>query len=413
MPKISSPLNRPGLSSRKQSAQQNDSDEDDKKKSGSKNRERSQSNVSAGGRTKSFIGSFGAFGKKDKGTTSQAERRFPTMKKYGSLNDDDDAPVNSLQRSETIQSDQSDNDGSDMHGELDKFTSYGRDRSYSNTTKMNHQPVRPVNGTKAPSPRHLPANVHRVRVLFEYSGKAADELTIRLGDVITVTKEVSPDWWIGENEQGHVGLFPSAYTESYDLVVEDDRVDFDFDDEEELHAETTEHINVPPPLPSVARPRALPPRVSSAQAVSTLGSLAPPTGSFHDSEPESSSYRTKLGSSPRPALSASSRLASSNSISSPSKKPAPPLPPTRRMTQTNPTSNASSSPASDSPFEVPSDGNGIAHRMLMPAGLGMPVVTRKGSYQGSPFGGSDDEHGVENGSATASIADCATCGCDE
>lgn len=413
VPKISSPLTRPAPSSRKQSVQQNDSDEDDRKKSVSKNRERSQSNVSAGGRTKSFIGSFGAFGKKDKGAASQAERRFPTMKKYGSLNVDDDAPVNSLQRLETNQSDQSDDDGSNMHGELDRFTSYGRDRSYSNTTKMNHQPVRMINGSKAPASRHLATDAHRVRVLFEYSGKAADELTIRLGDMITVTKEVSPDWWIGENEQGQVGLFPSAYTEVCDSVVEDDRVDFDFDDEEELHADSREHINVPPPLLSVSRPRALPPRVSSAQAVSTLGSLAPPTGGFHDSEPESSSYRPKLSSSPRPALFASSRLASSNSVSSPTKKPAPPLPPTRRLTQTNPTSNASSSPASDSPFEVPSDGNGVAHRMVMPAGLGLPVATRKGSYQGSPFGGSDDEHGVDNGGATASIADCATCGCDE
>lgn len=407
MPKIASPLARPGLSSRKASAQ--NSDEEDKSKSGSKNRERSQSNVSAGGRTKSFIGSFGAFGKKDKGTSSQAERRFPTMKKYGSLNDEDDAPVNSLHRADTHQSDQSDYDESDLHGELERFTSYGRDRSYSNTTKIHRQPMRPANGSKAPPSRHE----HRVRALFEYSGKAADELTIRLGDIITVTKEVSPDWWIGENEQGQIGLFPSAYTEPCEAVM-DDGVDFDFEDEEELRADSTEHFNVPPPLPSAARPRALPPRVSSAQAVSTVGNQAPPTGGFHDPETENGSYRPGASSSPRPALSSSSRLASANPVPSPSKRPAPPLPPTRRLTQTNSTSNASSSPASDSPFDAPSNGNGVAHRMVMPAGLGMPLAARKDSYQGSPFEGSDDEHENGNGGVGGpSVADCGTCGCDE
>lgn len=417
VPKISSPLTRPALSSRQQSSQQNDPDEDDKKKSGTKNRERSQSNVSAGSRTKSFIGSFGAFGKKEKGTASQAERRFPAMKKYGSLNDDDDAPVHSLNRSDTNLSDHSDNDESDLHGELDKYSSYGRDRSYSNTTKMNHQPLRSLPSSKAPAARNLPIHTHRVRVLFEYSGKAADELTIRLGDIIVVTKEVSPDWWIGENERGQAGLFPSAYTEHYDPAVEDDGVDFDFDNEIDMQAESLTNLNVPPPLPSVGRPRALPPRVSSAQVITTNGNLAAPSGNLDDSETESNSYRQKASSSTRPALSAPGRLASSTSHASPGKKPAPPLPPTRRLTQTGSaiTSNTSSS-RSESPFEVPSNGNGAAaHRMVMPAGLGMPVPVKKGSYQGSPFGGSDDEreHDAQGTVGTSSVVDCAICGCDE
>jgi hypothetical protein len=59
---------------------------------------------------------------------------------------------------------------------------------------------------------------------------------MQTGDIITVTKEVSPDWWIGENALGQSGLFPSAYTEYHDAVTDDngDNFDYDDDDTEEL-----------------------------------------------------------------------------------------------------------------------------------------------------------------------------------
>lgn len=403
----------PGLlPSRQSSFQQNDSDEDERKQSGSKNRERSQSNVSAGSRTRSFIGSFGAFGKKDKNASGQAERRFPTMKKYGSLNDDDDAPQHSLRRRDTDLSDHSDEDRSDMHGELDKFSSHGRDRSYSNTTKMDHVPVRQIRSSRPPPPR----DVHRVRVLFEYSGNAADELTIRSGDIITVTKEVSPDWWIGENTLGQSGLFPSAYTEYHEGVTDDDGDNFDFDednDTEELQDQPIMTANIPPPLPSATRPRTLPPRVSSVQASSP--SMVDPPMDHRASASDRGIDPSQSSNGSRPALSASSRLASTTSVASPSKKPAPPLPPTRRMTQTSGTvpSTGSNSPT-DSPFESPVENGGPAHRMILPAGLGVPLTSKKASHAGSPFGGSDDEHGYDDTpSSGAAVPDCGTCGCDE
>lgn len=406
-------MKRPGmLPSRQSSFQQNGSEEDDKKQSGSKNRERSQSNVSAGTRTKSFIGSFGAFGKKDKNASGQAERRFPTMKQYGSLNDDDDAPGHSLRRRDTDLSDHSDEDGSDMHGELDRFSSHGRDRSYSNTTKMNHAPVRQIQRSRTPPPKDL----HQVRVLFEYSGNAADELTIRSGDIIMVTKEVSPDWWIGENTQGQSGLFPSAYTEYYEGATEDDGADFDFDDDlEELQERPTMSSSIPPPLPSAARPRTLPPRVSSVHADTTLSAIAPPIET-RNSDFNGNLDPSRTSNNSRSALSASSRLASSTSVASPSKKPAPPLPPTRRMTQTGATipSTGSNSP-SDSPFDSPAENGAPVHRMVMPAGLGLPLPSRKASHAGSPFGGSDDEHDLDGTTKAGAsvVADCGTCGCDE
>ncbi|GHJ84245.1 hypothetical protein NliqN6_0647 [Naganishia liquefaciens] len=412
VPKISSPAKRPGLlPSRQSSFQQNESEEDEKKQNGSKNRERSQSNVSAGSRTKSFIGSFGAFGKKDKNASSQAERRFPTMKQYGSLNDDDDAPQHSLRRRDTELSDASDDQEPDLHGELDKFSSHGRDRSYSNTTKMDHVPVRLVSKSRTP----IRSNAHHVRVLFEYSGNAADELTMQTGDIITVTKEVSPDWWIGENALGQSGLFPSAYTEYHDAVTDDngDNFDYDDDDTEELEDEPTTTANIPPPLPSVARPRALPPRVSSVYASSTSRLDAPTSTRASDSGAGTDSSRSLINS--RPALSASNRLTSSTSAASPGKKAPPPLPPTRRMTQTGGTvsSTGTNSPV-DSPFESPIENGGPVHRMVMPAGLGVPLASKKASYTGSPFGGSDDEHGVTDSTRSrATVSQCMTCGCDE
>ncbi|KAJ9112319.1 hypothetical protein QFC19_000739 [Naganishia cerealis] len=424
VPKISSPLKRPALSARRYSTRSNDSEDEDKKKSSAVNRERSQSNVSTGSRTKSFMGAFGSFGKKDKGAAIPVDRRYPSMKKYGSLNDQEDAPIHSLPQAEGNLNDHSDDDESDTDGELSRFSTYGRDRSYSSTTKMNHRSAPAIRKPSKPPVVQDPVHAHQVRVLFEYSGKAMDELTIRNGDIVTVTKEVSPDWWIGENQHGESGLFPSAYTELYEGAAGDDGVDFGFDEEDsDDHHSLSEssNINVPPPLPSAERPRTLPPRASSAAAPTTVRNLPPPiTGidnSSHSNVQGNGYQSQKETGTARPALSDSSRLASSTSLSSQNKKPAPP-PPTRRLTQTGTAiSSAVSSSPSESPFEMPSEGNGMTGpRMVMPTGLGMPnsSTSRKGSHRGSPFGGTDDESGDSgNRQGPHTVADCSTCGCDE
>ncbi|KAJ9120668.1 hypothetical protein QFC22_002598 [Naganishia vaughanmartiniae] len=423
VPKISSPLKRPAvLPVRRDSSRSINSDDEDKKKPSTANRERSASNVSAGGRTKSFMGAFGSFGKKDK---VPADRRFPTMKKYGSLNDQEDAPIHSFRQNEVNLNDHSEDDESDTHEEHSRFSTHGRDRSYSNTTKMNHHPIPAITKSRTPPVDHHSVLAHHVRVMFEYSGKAMDELTMRSGDIITVTKEVSPDWWIGENDEGESGLFPSAYTEPYEAgETKDDGLDFGFDDvDADDHHFTSEpaSANVPPPLPSAARPRTLPPRTSSNSAPPTTRTLPPPiTGIDSSAHPvvDGNGYQpATVVATSRPALSASSRLASSTSLSSQSKRPAPP-PPARRLTQTGTAiSSAVSSSPSDSPFGTPSDGNGMTGpRMVMPTGMAKPLgaASRKGSHQGSPFGGSDDENGYNGiGSEVAAVANCATCGCDE
>lgn len=344
------------------------------------------------------------------------------MKKYGSLNDQEDAPIHSYQQNEVNLNDNSEDDDSETHGELSRFSTYGRDRSYSNTNKMNHHPIPAVTKSRTPPVDHQSFHEHQVRVLFEYSGKAMDELTIRTGDIVTVTKEVSPDWWIGENEEGESGLFPSAYTEPHEPgELHDDGLDFGFDeDDTDDHHSTSgsAQVNVPPPLPSAVRPRMLPPRTSSTSAPRSLPPPITGIDNAAQSDVDSNGYQPPMArGTHRPALSASSRLASSTSLSSQSKKPAPP-PPARRLTQSGAAiSSAVTSPPLESPFATPSDGNVMmGSRMVMPTALGKPAgaASRKGSHQGSPFGGSDDENGHSgNDRQGAAVDNCTTCGCDE
>jgi uncharacterized membrane protein len=49
----------------------------------------------------------------------------------------------------------------------------------------------------------------RHRVVFEYQSSASDELTIRLGDIVTVLREDSGDWWTVELN-GRTGLVPTV-----------------------------------------------------------------------------------------------------------------------------------------------------------------------------------------------------------
>ena len=51
-----------------------------------------------------------------------------------------------------------------------------------------------------------------VRVLFPYQGQDHHQLTLHEGDVITVVQRQAGGWWIGRNESGEIGIFPSSYT---------------------------------------------------------------------------------------------------------------------------------------------------------------------------------------------------------
>ncbi|KAG2195948.1 hypothetical protein INT47_007084 [Mucor saturninus] len=73
-------------------------------------------------------------------------------------------------------------------------------------------PVLPRRQSQATPPPPTPAIVQR-KAVYEFGGDNADELSFRVGDVITVLEEVDEGWWLGESADGRRGIFPVNYTE--------------------------------------------------------------------------------------------------------------------------------------------------------------------------------------------------------
>ena len=49
----------------------------------------------------------------------------------------------------------------------------------------------------------------RYRIVYDHVRQAEDEITVKPGDIVTVIREDSADWWTGE-VNGAVGLFPTV-----------------------------------------------------------------------------------------------------------------------------------------------------------------------------------------------------------
>lgn len=56
---------------------------------------------------------------------------------------------------------------------------------------------------------------HFRRALFDFTGQNDDEISFKVGDVITVINEIDKGWWVGEVHNKR-GIFPVNYTEPYD-----------------------------------------------------------------------------------------------------------------------------------------------------------------------------------------------------
>ncbi|KAI9750744.1 MAG: hypothetical protein M1815_001602 [Lichina confinis] len=56
-------------------------------------------------------------------------------------------------------------------------------------------------------------------ILYEYEKAESNEIELREGEYVTNIEMVDDDWWMGQNSQGEMGLFPSNYVE----LVEDDQ----------------------------------------------------------------------------------------------------------------------------------------------------------------------------------------------
>ncbi|KAH8928162.1 hypothetical protein BT69DRAFT_1346848 [Atractiella rhizophila] len=75
-------------------------------------------------------------------------------------------------------------------------------------TPLPPPPVR--RGTSTPS---AAAGKKVVTALYDYDSGADEDLVFKEGDKITVTEEVTADWWKGQVEGGKEGLFPTNYVQ--------------------------------------------------------------------------------------------------------------------------------------------------------------------------------------------------------
>ncbi|KAJ3314428.1 hypothetical protein HDV04_000410 [Boothiomyces sp. JEL0838] len=70
-------------------------------------------------------------------------------------------------------------------------------------------------GRGPPPPRPVSVNaIKQVKVLYDFDGETDQELSIRTGEIISVTEEIDSGWWIGTIVgSNRTGMFPSNYTE--------------------------------------------------------------------------------------------------------------------------------------------------------------------------------------------------------
>lgn len=110
-------------------------------------------------------------------------------------NDDDD------DISGVILNDNSDGDGEGIPGiSLETMNKYGKKvRSRKSSDARKSLEARPK------------SNAVQARAIFSYKATNSRELSINVGDIITVTDRSDLDWWSGFLPNGESGIFPSNY----------------------------------------------------------------------------------------------------------------------------------------------------------------------------------------------------------
>ncbi|WVQ96653.1 hypothetical protein IAU59_003759 [Kwoniella sp. CBS 9459] len=370
-----------------------DSEEEEEEVNG---RSRSHSNASSSGKVKesrrSILPSFGSFGKKS-GLSASASAA-PKKKSYGKEKFGDSRTA--------LHSEEEEDDQDEDYG---TGSGYGgsRARSHSQLSTSNSS-LRTGTDTYAPPPsmrraltsppnptaRYADPSARYVKALYDYTGNAADELQLRVGQVVKVETEVSEDWWMGECD-GERGIFPRSYTEEY---------------------VPSPQVAVPPPMPARTA-RNLPPPISSSvvqqqprtipppPTVHSVQPVLPPSPimNYHDSEFESelesdahgfsdgdNNFTASLASGLRPVAVNRER---SSTIS---KRAAPPPPPSRRSQSSNnllsaATMGPSSSSHSSASLSPPQPVFGRARSSTTTTLRQAPIATT----EASPFGHSDDD----------------------
>ena len=63
------------------------------------------------------------------------------------------------------------------------------------------------------NPNAPPLNIKTIRAMWDFKRREENELDFKKGDRFTVINVPSPDWWIGQNSEGAVGLIPSNHVQ--------------------------------------------------------------------------------------------------------------------------------------------------------------------------------------------------------
>jgi len=123
------------------------------------------------------------------------------------------------------------------YNQRSSLSSYSRKSSYSsypnNSYNANHSrsnsssysPVHEASSvqesvvSQAPIPRQPTVQssnryLRQVRANYDFTAEAANELSMKVGDIINVIKEIDEGWWQGEmaDGSGRAGIFPQNYT---------------------------------------------------------------------------------------------------------------------------------------------------------------------------------------------------------
>ncbi|TDZ12730.1 Drebrin-like protein B [Colletotrichum spinosum] len=96
----------------------------------------------------------------------------------------------------------------------------------------------------------------RALIQYDYEKAEDNELELREGEYVTNIEMVDDDWWMGTNQQGEAGLFPSNYVELVD------------DDDEPADEPAPAARAAPPPAPVQEEPA--PPAASGGKTATAL-----------------------------------------------------------------------------------------------------------------------------------------------
>ena len=84
------------------------------------------------------------------------------------------------------------------------FTAVPAKATEKSTEKTTSYSQKPENPGKKPT--------KTVKAIYDFEAETSEELTLRVGSIITVLEEIDEGWWIGESE-GRIGMFPANYVE--------------------------------------------------------------------------------------------------------------------------------------------------------------------------------------------------------